>query len=73
MARAALRWGVRDLATHAKVTPATITRLESGKTGHAATLIAIQVAFENAGLQFIEENGGGAGVRFSKPRTETQR
>ncbi|AKC10338.1 helix-turn-helix transcriptional regulator [Agrobacterium tumefaciens] len=70
MARAALRWGVRDLAARAKVTAATITRIESGKSGHAATLIAIRLAFEEAGLNFIDENGGGVGVRFAKPASD---
>jgi hypothetical protein len=28
----------------------------------------IRAAFEAAGIEFIPENGGGVGVRFSKPR-----
>ncbi|SCB53183.1 Helix-turn-helix domain-containing protein [Rhizobium lusitanum] len=68
MARAALRWGVRDLASRANITAATVTRIEAGRPGYAATLEAIQVAFEAAGIEFIPENGGGVGVRFSKPR-----
>lgn len=70
MARAALKWGVRDLAKAASVTAATVTRIESGRSGHAATLQAIQIAFEAAGLEFIDENGGGVGVRFSRTSTE---
>jgi hypothetical protein len=31
---------------------------------HASTLFAIQTAFETAGIEFIAENGGGAGLRF---------
>ncbi|WP_280741333.1 helix-turn-helix transcriptional regulator [Rhizobium sp. 2MFCol3.1] len=64
MARAALKWGVRDLAKAAGVTPATVTRIEGGKTGHTATLKAIQLAFEAAGLEFLFENG--VGVRITK-------
>lgn len=66
MARAALKWGVRDLAREAHVTAATITRIESGKPAHASTLSAIQMAFEGAGIEFIPENGGGPGVRLAK-------
>jgi predicted transcriptional regulator len=66
MARAALRWGVRDLAREAQVTAATITRIEAGKPAHASTLKAIQEAFETAGVEFIPENGGGPGVRLAK-------
>lgn len=41
----------------------------AGRPGYTATLEAIRVAFEAAGLEFIPENGGGVGVRFSKPKT----
>jgi hypothetical protein len=32
-----------------------------------ATLDVIKRAFETAGVEFIEENGGGPGVRLRKP------
>jgi transcriptional regulator with XRE-family HTH domain len=64
MARAALKLGVRDLAKLAEVSPNTITRLEAGYPGNAATLRVIQLALEAAGVEFIPENGGGAGVRL---------
>lgn len=68
MARAALGWGVRDLASAAKVSPDTIARLERGETLYGRTLAAVQAALEAAGVEFIEENGGGAGVRLrNKP------
>ncbi|WP_281026227.1 helix-turn-helix transcriptional regulator [Rhizobium sp. BK376] len=72
MARAALKWGVRDLAKRAAVTAATVTRIEAGRPGHAATIQAIQAAFERAGIEFIQENGAGAGVRFAKPKADEQ-
>ena len=68
MARAALGWGTRDLAKFARVSPDTIARLERGEQLRASTVEAIQVAFENAGIEFIPENGGGVGVRFSRPK-----
>lgn len=66
MARAALKWGVRELASSAQVTAATITRIESGKSAHPSTLRAICSAFEANGIEFIPENGGGAGVRLAR-------
>jgi len=66
MARAALGWGVRDLAAAAKVSPDTIARLERGETLYARTVDAIREALESAGVEFIPENGGGAGVRLRK-------
>jgi transcriptional regulator with XRE-family HTH domain len=68
MARVALGWGIRDLAKHADVSPDTIARLERGERLRDATIRDIQNAFEKAGLEFIPENGGGVGVRFSKPK-----
>lgn len=67
MARAAVGWGVRDLAAAAKVSPDTIARLERGETLYPRTIANIQSALEAAGVEFIQENGGGAGVRLRKP------
>lgn len=53
MARAALKWGVRDLGDAAGVSPATVTRIESGKSVNAATLTALRVALEDKGVEFI--------------------
>lgn len=64
MARAALGWGVRELAEKAGVTANTITRIENGADAKQSTMDAIQVAVEAAGVQLIPENGGGAGVRL---------
>jgi transcriptional regulator with XRE-family HTH domain len=66
MARAALGWGVRDLAAAAEVSPDTIARLERGDSLYPRTLAAIRAALESAGVEFIPENGGGAGVRLRK-------
>jgi DNA-binding XRE family transcriptional regulator len=66
MARAALKLGVRDLAAWAKVSPATVTRIEADQPANASTLAAIRAALEAAGVEFIAENGGGAGVRLRK-------
>jgi transcriptional regulator with XRE-family HTH domain len=66
MARAALRWGVRDLATKAQVSPNTVSRIEGDQDANAATLAAIQGALEKAGVVFIDSNGGGTGVRLKR-------
>ena len=64
MARAALGLRVRDLAELAEVSPNTVTRIERGKQLQPRTTAAIQSALERAGVDFIEPNGGGAGVRL---------
>ncbi|MDI4666442.1 helix-turn-helix domain-containing protein [Xanthobacter autotrophicus] len=66
MARAAVGWGVRELAKAAGVSVDTVSRLEKGETLLPRTVEAIQIALETAGVEFIEENGGGPGVRLRK-------
>lgn len=72
MARVALGWGTRELAKRAEVSPDTIARLERGERLRENTVMSIKEAFEQAGLEFIPENGGGVGVRFSKPQGTTE-
>jgi transcriptional regulator with XRE-family HTH domain len=66
MARVALGWGVRELAEAARVATQTITRLERGDRLKPITVQAIRAAFEEAGIEFIPENGGGPGVRLAR-------
>lgn len=66
MARVAVGLGVRELALSAGVAQATVSRLERGEELKATTVSVIRAALENAGVEFIEENGGGAGVRLKK-------
>jgi transcriptional regulator with XRE-family HTH domain len=67
MARAALNWSVRDLAEAAQIHRNTVTNIETGRyAGDAATLAAIVSALKRAGVEFIDENGGGPGVRLRK-------
>ena len=66
-ARAMTGWQQQDLATESGVPKPTISAFElKPETGKLATLNhrAIVEAFEKAGLEFIPENGGGAGIRF---------
>ena len=66
MARTALGWGVRELAEASKVSPDTIVRLERGEELRERTVDSIRAALEKGGVEFIAENGGGAGVRLVK-------
>jgi transcriptional regulator with XRE-family HTH domain len=66
MARAAVGWGVRELAEKAGVTANTVTRIENGADAKQSTIDRLRDALETAGVEFIEENGGGPGVRLRK-------
>jgi hypothetical protein len=72
-ARALLRWRAEDLARTSAVGVATIRRAELSEhetSMTAANDLAIRRALEAAGVEFIEENGGGAGVRLRKARQQ---
>ena len=66
MARAAVGWGVRELAKKAGVTANTVTRIENGADAKQSTIDRLQHALEAAGVEFIQEDGGGPGVRLRK-------
>jgi transcriptional regulator with XRE-family HTH domain len=69
-ARALLKLGVREVAELAKVMPNTVSRVEQDDQGprgaQPVTVDAIKRVYENAGVEFIPENGGGAGVRLAR-------
>jgi transcriptional regulator with XRE-family HTH domain len=63
-----LSWSQQDLAAAAGVGIVTVHQFEAGTSDpRNATLRVICQAFEAAGVEFIDENGGGAGVRLKKP------
>jgi transcriptional regulator with XRE-family HTH domain len=67
MARAALDWTVRDLAEATGLHRNTINNIEVGRyAGDPKSLELIENSLRAAGIEFIKENGGGAGVRFRK-------
>jgi transcriptional regulator with XRE-family HTH domain len=69
-ARALIGWTREDLANASSVTVRHLARIEVGEIApRARTLAAIRAALEAAGVEFIPENGGGAGVRLRKDRT----
>jgi hypothetical protein len=72
-ARALLRWAAADLVRESGISLATIHRAESvdGKTTMtAANAAAVRRALENAGVELIEEDGGGPGARFKQPLSD---
>ena len=75
-ARALLRWSALDLASASKVGVATIRRVEVVDGEIPVTLAneaALRRALETAGVEFIDENGGGPGVRLRKQSQGKQR
>ena len=68
-ARGLLRWSAEDLAREATLGLATIRRAEGAEYATSMTTandMAVRRALESAGVEFIEENGGGPGVRLRK-------
>ncbi|NTH16699.1 helix-turn-helix domain-containing protein [Agrobacterium rhizogenes] len=63
-----LGWSQAPLAKVANVSRQTIADFERGAhipiSNNLANMIA---AFREAGIEFIRDNGGGAGLRFKKP------
>jgi transcriptional regulator with XRE-family HTH domain len=67
-ARALLNWSQTDLEAASKVAKKTIADFERGeRQPYPRTIDAIRAALEAAGVDFIPENGGGAGVRLRTP------
>jgi hypothetical protein len=74
-ARALIRWTAAELARAAALGLATIKRAELSQGETAMTTandLAVRRALESAGVEFIDENGGGPGVRLRK-RQRTKR
>lgn len=68
-ARMLLRWEQRDLAETSGVSLPTVKRLETQPgvlSAQEKTITELRRALEKAGVEFIAENGGGAGVRLKK-------
>ena len=68
MARAALGWGVRELAKSAGVSTNTVSRFENGLGVQVETLRRLESALEEAGIVFVpEDENFGPGVRLKTP------
>jgi DNA-binding XRE family transcriptional regulator len=74
-ARALLAWSQDQLAAAADLSIPTIKRLEAQDGplgGRSETAFKICSALESAGIEFIDENGGGPGARLKK-RQQTKK
>jgi hypothetical protein len=74
-ARALIRWSAEDLARETALSVATIRRAEIAENEismTAANDLAVRRALEEAGVEFIDENGGGPGVRLRKRQRAKQ-
>jgi hypothetical protein len=72
-ARSLIKWTAADLAHQSSVSLRTIRRAEladQDTSMTAANELAVRRALEAAGVEFIDENGGGAGVRLKKSSTK---
>jgi len=66
-ARALIRWSAEDLANETTLSVTTIRRAELAESETSLTSAndrAIRQTLEAAGVEFIDENGGGPGVRL---------
>jgi DNA-binding XRE family transcriptional regulator len=72
-ARALLKWTANDLAREAALGRNTILRAEVADDHTSLTAandLALRRALEAAGVEFIDGNGGGPGVRLRKRHTK---
>jgi hypothetical protein len=69
--RALLRWSADDLARESALGVNTIRRAELAEDETSLTVandLAVRRALEAAGVEFIDEDGGGPGVRLRQRR-----
>lgn len=66
-ARGLLGWSQSTLATQANVSKSTVAKFESGGALGMNNHIALDAAIRRAGVELIDPNGGGLGVRFADP------
>jgi transcriptional regulator with XRE-family HTH domain len=75
-ARALLRWSAEELARESALGLNTIKRAELAEDKTSLTVandLAVRRALEAAGVEFIDENGGGPGVRLRKTQQRGKR
>ena len=73
-ARVFVSWEQKDLAEAAELALGTIKRMEMSEgivRGTAKNVWKVQRALEDAGVIFIDENGGGPGVRLREPAPDS--
>ena len=69
-ARALVGWSQTDVANAAGLSVPTVKRAEAdgGVQVSEDAILAIANALKKAGVEFIDENGGGPGVRLRKAK-----
>jgi transcriptional regulator with XRE-family HTH domain len=75
-ARALIRWTAEDLSRRSAVSLRTIRRAELAERDTSMTQaneLAVRRALEAAGVEFIDDNGGGPGVRLRKAHQQAKR
>jgi transcriptional regulator with XRE-family HTH domain len=70
LGRVAVGWGIIQLAQAAKVSTHTIKRVERGEKLRAKTVDKIKLVLEEAGIEFLPDNGGGVGIRIKPPHKD---
>ena len=73
-ARALLGWSQTLLANQAGMSLPTVKRVELGRGPHVSdeARLALRNAIESAGVMFIDENGGGVGVRLRQRKKKSK-
>jgi transcriptional regulator with XRE-family HTH domain len=72
-ARALIRWTAEDLARETSLSVTTIRRAELTEEETSMTVandLAVRRALEGAGVEFIDGNGSGPGVRLRKQQAK---
>jgi transcriptional regulator with XRE-family HTH domain len=66
-ARGLLDWSQQDLAEKAGIGIVTVRQLEAGVNApRRSTLDVVRRAFEKEGVEFIDPNNGGPGLRLTR-------
>lgn len=71
-ARGMLGWSQDRLAESAHVSRTLVAHFEGGNPIGHNNHLAISLALQAAGIEFIPENGGGDGVRFRERRNKAE-
>lgn len=66
MARAALDWSLKDLASNAasKISVTSLNAFEKGGEMRVNNQKMLRETFEKSGIEFTDPNGGGSGARL---------
>jgi transcriptional regulator with XRE-family HTH domain len=70
-ARALLDWTQEDLANATALSAVSIRAFERGADMRESNRKLLRFALERAGVEFIDENGGGSGARLKERETPT--